>query len=87
VRERKLTCLILFLGMVFLGAGFLPASAQTGVTPTPDPVQLVLTPTLVVDRTLPAVGTSAGLVCGASLLVMIILGGLVWSRWRRLKGY
>ncbi len=87
MRVRKLTWLLVFLGMLFVGAGFLPASAQAGSTPTPDPFQLTLIPTLAADRTLPAVGTNAGLVCGASVLVMIILGGLVWSRWRRLKGY
>ena len=31
------------------------------------------------------VGTNAGLVCGASVLVLIVIGGVVWSSRRRLK--
>ena len=47
-----------------------PASNGTG-SPTPTP------------RVLPPVGKNAGLVIGASVLVLIIIGGVLGSRLRR----
>jgi hypothetical protein len=54
------------------------------ITPMPTvttPVALIQTPA---DRVLPPVGSNAGLVLGASVLVLIIIGGVLGSR-RRLK--
>ncbi len=58
---------------------------QQSAAQTPNPTQ----PPVILDgptpeaRLLPAVGSNAGLVLGASLLVMIIIGGVVLSSRRK----
>jgi flagellar biogenesis protein FliO len=53
-------------------------------------IQIAATPTPEVQATLDAseqaqVGANASLICGASLLVLIIIGGVVWNTRRKRK--
>ena len=90
---RKLLWLILIVGMLALLSANLwgGASAQGVMTVTPSfdatsaaaATMAATQATPQADRVLPPVGSNAGLVCGASVLVMIILGGVIWSTRRK----
>jgi hypothetical protein len=73
-RAKGLLYLVVAVGVVaLLSANLLPPSAQAVITFLP-PTTAQLTSTAAA-RALPPLGSNAGLVCGASLLVLIILGG------------
>lgn len=68
-----------------LAGGVMPSAAgfssplQQVASPTPIPLE---PPTLPPERVLPPVGSNAWLLLGVSVLVLIIIGGVVWSaRW------
>jgi hypothetical protein len=61
---------------------FKQATAQTPSPSQPETPEATETPEV---RILPPVGGNAGLVLGASVLVLIILGGVMIFSWRRSK--
>ena len=61
-----------------------PSTATPELVPT-DTAVILVGPTMTPDRTLPPIGANAGLVLGASVLVLIIIGGVVFTSRRRLK--
>jgi hypothetical protein len=94
---RSAWLVMLFLGMLFLLAFPDTVSAHLSVpliahingqisgqaTQTPIPVELLPLTETPEARILPSVGNNAGLVLGATTLVLIIIGGVVISsRWR-----
>ena len=68
-----------YLLFQLLAQGFLLPWMQVGVTPTPEAAVTLEAAQLA------QVGANASLICGASLLVLIIIGGVVWNTRRKRK--
>lgn len=86
------TCLIsLVIPQGFSRAQILSAWKDiSGPTPTPtlqptQPPVIIDVDATPPDRVLPPIGSNAGLVLGASVLVLIIIGGLVLGSRRKVK--
>ncbi len=97
-KQLALRTILILAGVIIAGSGFRPvmahppaydgaavwsASGQQDLqTPAPSevsPAALVETPEA---RQLPPVGSNAGLLVGASLIVLIIIGGVLGTRRR-----
>jgi hypothetical protein len=95
---RFLWSFIILLGLIIYGGSFHIAKAQPvdkyqGIVlsamdqqvvqaPAPSDVSPVTATETPEDRVLPPVGSNAGLVIGASVLVLIIIGGVLGTRRR-----
>ena len=98
--HRFLWLFLILAGVIIYGGGFHFARAQpldkhpktilsardqqAAQTPSPSEVSPVAAGETPEDRVLPPVGSNTGLVIGASVLVLIIIGGVLGAR-RRLK--
>ncbi len=67
----------------FQGISLSESGLQAASTPIPTDSQSATASVTPESRLLPPIGSNAGLVIGASVLVLIIIGGVLGSRRRR----
>jgi len=92
--HRRVWLVVLLVGLVVMGSP--PQTSHAGVQPgwgseqaaqTPSPTDSAASPDIATPdpRQLPPVGGNAGLVIAGSVLVLIILGGVMFSSRRNRK--